>query len=195
MTIQQLRQNLLQLVKLHFGPKYNVYYADEKRTRPQLPIVTLKLKNAGMTTHPNEEWRDGATVKSHSSTAMLEINLFTPGAQADPDAGRDAYQNSACDELTGFCHYLEYPATEVFLFQNDLAVELEGKVLDVTAILDGIEPEFRAMAEFTVDFTQTVTDPNAKEFMDGCTCAGGSAGRNENFTGYFTSVEITETEE
>ena len=188
MTVMSLRQCLQMLVERRF-PGYTVYYADAKRTKPKPPYITLKLKDAGMSTHPNEEWRDGASAKSHPSTAMLEINLYTPGVQINTDAGRGIYQNSAVDELTGFCLYLEFPATEVFLFETDLSIELEGKVRDVTAILDCVEPEFRAMAEFLVDFTSDVTDPFANE--DGIW----GNGQEVIATGYFTSVEITETED
>lgn len=137
-----------------------------------------------MSTHPCERWLDGAAVKSHPSTSILEVNLYTPGIAEESGSGRNVYENSAVDELTGFCHYLEFPSTENLLTLAELSVLLEGNVVDVTAILDGIEPEFRAMAEFKIGFTQTVTDPYAHEGTD-----------DIDATGWFNDVDITDESE
>jgi len=164
---------------------YSVIFADEKRTKPKAPFLKLRLGDVSMSTHPIIQWRDGVVVKTHPSSVMLEANLFSPGVPVKTASGVVPYQNSACDELVGFCHYLEYPATEDALYNADVSILLEGRVRDITAILDEVAPEFRAMAEFAVDFTQTVSDPNVDN-GDG----------NLDATGYFISVEIeNETED
>jgi hypothetical protein len=149
-----------------------------------LPFITLQLKNLSMSTHPVTQWMEGEVVKSHPSTAMLEINLYSPGVPVHSGAGVVIYRNSARDELAGFCHFLEFPSTENLLLELGISILLEGSVLDVTAILDGIDSEYRAMAEFSVDFTQTVEDPYASD-GDGDIQA----------TGYFTEVEINYKED
>jgi hypothetical protein len=195
MTVMQLRSFLLQLAEQHFRLPYTVCFADEKRTKPKPPLVTLKLGSVTMSTHPIIEWKDGAVVKTHPSSVMLEINLYSPGVPVETASGVVPYQNSACDELTGYCLYLEYPATENVLFDAGVSILLNPPVRDVTAILDGVEPECRAMAEFTVDFVQTIADPKAYS-GGGTGGAGGDDGEDgtTDATGYFTAVEIEEEE-
>jgi len=210
MTVMELRSFLRQLAETHFRT-YKVGFADEKRTKPTPPFVTLKLGSVTMSTHPIIQWIDGAAIKTHPSSVKLEVNVYSPGVPVETASGVVPYQNSACDEMTGFCHYLEYPKTENTLFDAGVSIVLEGPVRDITAILDGIEPEYRAMAEFTVDFTQTVSDPHAFAVSAGGGGAGtgnpggsvgnggdGSdegAGTDADFTGYFTSVQIEEMED
>jgi len=137
----QLRSFLRQLAESHFRAPYKVIFADEKRTKHKPPFLMLKLGSVNMSTHPITQWIDGAAVKTHPSSVKLEANLFSPGVPDETASGAAPYQNSACDELTAFCHYLEYPATENALFEAGVSIVLEGPVRDITAILDGVEPQ------------------------------------------------------
>jgi len=196
-TVTQLRSFLLQLIRKHFVSPYTVYFTDEKRTRPKKPYVTLKLGTVKMSTHPIVQWIDGVIVKSHPSAVKLEINLFSPGVPVK-EAGVTLYQNSACDELTGLCLYFENPETEDALLDAAVSLLLEDVVRDISTILDGVEPDYRAMAEFVVDFTQTVSDPRAKKKVGsegGGEGGTGSEGEYVNATGFFEATEINETED
>jgi hypothetical protein len=188
MTVQQLRRFLRQLTERHFT-NAEVSYTNEKRTKSTLPIVTLSLGNIQMSDHACELWRDGKSVKYHPSTAKLEVNLYTPGIPYE-GSGCVVYENSACDEIAAFCHYLEYPSTQNLLTAAGVSMLPEGPIIDVTEILGDIEPEYRAMIEFAILFTQVVTDPYAQE---------GDCCREIDATGYFTEVEFqqitTESEE
>jgi hypothetical protein len=197
MTVMQLRSFLRQLAEGYFHEPCKVGFADEKRTKKTPPFLLLKLGSVKMSTHPIIQWNDGAAVKTHPSSVMLEVNYFSPGVPVETASGVVPYQNSACDEMMGFCHYLEYPLTENALYEAGVSIVLEGPVRDISAILDEVSPEYRAMAEFTVDFTQTVSDPCAFEGTgpggDGGT--DGTGGVGADFTGYFTTVKIDETED
>jgi len=165
-----------------------VRWANHKYVKPIPPSVILKLGSVTMSSHPSVQVIDGATVKSYPSWSILEVNLYSPGVpeEENPGAGVVQYQNSACDELAGFCIFLDYPSTEALLFEQEFSLLPEGPVRDITAILDGIEPEFRAMAEFRVDFVMTITDPYA---FDGTEPDGSENGIDA--TGWFEDVEIT----
>jgi len=184
-TTLQLKLCLLRLVKRHFK-SYDVRWANVKYVKPSPPCIFLKLGSVSMSTHAVTKVIDGAEVKSYASTAMLEINLYSPGMPEQTEGGAVQYQNTAVDELTGFCISLDYPSTEALLFDWGVQMLLENRVLDVTAILDGIEPEYRAMAELRIDFTQTVTDPYAQEEQ---------ATDDIDATGWFEDVEITDESE
>jgi len=184
-TTLQLKSCLRQLVKRHF-PAYDVRWANVKYVKPEPPCIILKLGHVSMATHSVVQTVDGAERKSYASTAMLEINLYSPGLPEQMETGAVQYQNTACDELTGFCISLDYPATHNIIFGWGIQMLLENRVFDITAILDGVEPEYRAMAEFKIDFTQTVTDPYAQEEQ---------ATEDIDATGWFDDVGITDESE
>lgn len=124
MTIRQLRQALRQLAQEYFRDR-EVFFADEKRGGPGAPFVELRLRSVAMSTHPCVRIERGTVVKSHPGTALLEMNLYGP-VEPGEDPGAIDPEDTAMEELAGFCHYLEYPSTENFLFQNDISLVLEG---------------------------------------------------------------------
>jgi hypothetical protein len=182
MTAQELKAAIFELAQ-RFDQRYKIRWANAKATKPAPPCMVLNLKSVTASTHPVVSIENGAVVKSHPSTALLEVNLYTPGKPVAVSSGLVPYENTACDELTAFCNFLEYPDTENFQISRDVSVLPRGAVLDVTAILDNMEPEYRAMAEFSVDFVQSTEDPYARSGKDGV-----------GATGYFETVEINESE-
>jgi hypothetical protein len=182
MTVQELKEAIYELVK-RFSPSYKLRWANGKNTKVNPPCIVLHLKSVTMSTHPIVSVKDGALIKSHPSTAIFEINLYTPGKILPVTSGLVPYENTACDELAAFCHYLEYPHTENFQILHDISVLQQGTIIDVTSILDGIEPEYRAMIELSVDFVQNTEDPYAH-----------AGNENGTATGYFETVEINERE-
>jgi len=148
----ELKKYIWTLVHDYFQAA-TVIWSSEVSTKPKLPTVMLRLSNMRMGTFAVEAFLDGEIVWQHPSSAILEINVFTAGAAV----GAIAMDNTALADLNEFCKYIGSSEMTDILAMNDLAFTVNGPVNDIPKLLGTIDYEYRAMVEYQVDFTQTVS--------------------------------------
>lgn len=154
MTIGELREALREIVKQYFSGAA-VKWTNENDLKPTGPLVTLRLGNVHRELFAIHENREGHPVKLYHSRAMLEVNLYTPGGTGKLKPGiRTKAVNTALNDMQDFLNYMDSDAVSGKLGRFDITVLPEGPAQDVSALVDGLQYEYRAMQEFTVDFTQ-----------------------------------------
>lgn len=199
MTSEELRKTLRDITVMYFAGA-NVVWIAGNYTKVSRPFVALKLRTAIKTTHPIIKVKDGKPYRSYPSQARFEVQLFTKGRKKSVKEGyTDVYDNTAVADLEDFCNFIESVKVSYICDEKNISILQNGDVTDVTALLDGVDYEYRAMVEFTVDYMQEVSGG----YNLGITQSGGevaeafettpSGGRTEEQVqseeGYFIEVE------
>lgn len=201
MTHKELQEHILKIVS-DFFVGATVLWQGTNATKPAPPLVTIHLGNIKRSTHPITQWDDGIPVSYYPSTAPLKVNLYTQG-ESIKIGNETAYINTAVSDLTDFCNYIDSPEVNNYFTLNDFSILLSSDIQDLSSIIDDIDAQYRAYAEFTVDFTQMTAGAfNARKVVysedsnnNQNSSGGGSDELAKADTGYFTSVEITEEKE
>lgn len=149
----ELKKYIESLVQSYFQAA-NVIWSSEVSTKPRLPAVMLRLSNMRMGTFAVEAFLDGEIVWQYPSSAILEINVFTAGVAVPGTIGMD---NTALADINEFCKYIGSPEMTDVLAMNDLAFTVNGPINDIPKLLGTTDYEYRAMVEYLIDFTQTVS--------------------------------------
>jgi len=152
MRLYDLKKYIWKLVHDYFQDATVIWFS-EGSTKPKLPTVMLRLSGIRKATYPTEAFLDGETVWQYPSSVILEINVFTAG----DDVGASALDNNALADLNEFCKYIESPEQTDILAANDLSFTATNQILDIPKLLGTTDYEYRAMVEYQVDFTQTVS--------------------------------------
>lgn len=154
MTIGELRYVLHDVVKRYFVGA-SVKWINENNTKPAGPLVTLQLGNVHRELFSIMENRQGRLVKLYHSRAMLDVNLYTPGGTVKVQPGmRPKAENTAVNDMQDFVSYMDSDYAMGLLDAADVAVLPEGPTMDVSSLIDNVKYEYRAMQQFTVEFTQ-----------------------------------------
>jgi len=209
MNANELRKLLRDIVHMYFA-KATVLWSEGRNTQPKKPYITLKMASAGRDTHYTYENENGNPCGFISSKARLEVNLFTNGLiKLIPNAS-PLFINTAVGDLEDFCNFVTSDKVMDICDEHNITIMQSGDVMDVTALLDGVEHEYRAMVEFEVDYVQEVKGAYgvSADYSNGSSGDGEekpskfvptpSGGRTEEQVnteiGYFVEVE-TESEE
>lgn len=123
----------------------NVVWKDEIKTKPQLPLITMIVRNVQSSHFSAAEYVGEELIHYYPSTLLLEINTHVP-----PSNDR---HNDALPDLSEFEAYLQSDEITDELFMNDITAIPSGPITNVTQILDQ-DHEFRAMAEYNINFNQ-----------------------------------------
>lgn len=209
MNANKLRKLLRDIVQMYFA-KATVLWSEGRNTQPKKPYITLKMASAGRDTHYTYEDDNGNPCGFISSKARLEVNLFTNGLiKLIPNAS-PLFINTAVGDLEDFCNFVTSDKVMDICDEHNITIMQSGDVMDVTALLDGVKHEYRAMVEFEVDYVQEVKGAYgvSADYSNGSSGDGEekpskfvptpSGGRTEEQVnteiGYFVEVE-TESEE
>ncbi len=208
MNANKLRKLLRDIVQMYFA-KATVLWSEGRNTQPKKPYITLKMASAGRDTHYTYEDDNGNPCGFISSKARLEVNLFTNGLiKLIPNAS-PLFINTAVGDLEDFCNFVTSDKVMDICDEHNITIMQSGDVMDVTALLDGVEHEYRAMVELEVDYVQEVKgaygvsadsngssgDGEEKPSKFVPTPSGGRTEEQVNTEiGYFVEVE-TESEE
>ena len=209
MNANELRKLLRDIVRMYFAGA-NVIWSEGRNTQPKKPYITLKMASAGRDTHYTYENENGNPCGFIGSKARLEVNLFTNGLiKLIPNAS-PLFINTAVGDLEDFCNFVTSDKVMDICDEHNITIMQSGDVMDVTALLDGVEHEYRAMVEFEVDYVQEVKGAYgvSADYSNGSSGDGEekpskfvptpSGGRTEEQVnteiGYFVEVE-TESEE
>lgn len=202
MTISKVKEVFKSIVEMYFAGAI-VVWGDTRFTKPKKPHIWLKIRPLTSTTHSIKVMENGELCGYKPSQVRIELNLITEGAQTNTGNGFfPVYENSAVDDLEDFLSFLD--SEEVILLCEGHNIEiLNGDVTDVTALLDGVENEYRAMCEFTINYTKKTKGAYGVSYHlsgddTGKFVPTPSGGRTEELVnkeiGYFETVNI-ESEE
>ena len=154
MTVGELRETIRQVVKRYFVGA-TVKWIDENNIKPTGPLVTLQLRNIQRELFSIDENRQGRAVKLWHTRAMLDVNLYTPGAVGNAQPGiRPKAENTALNDMQDFINYMDSDYVYGILGPLDVTILPEGIAQDVSELVDNSKYEYSAMQEFTVDFIQ-----------------------------------------
>ena len=194
----ELEDALRRLVQEYFAEN-PVVFAEVNIVKPVLPFITLKTSTVHRTQRAHVLVDDDGIENSYMpSRVVFEVNLFTRGARIDVPAGQEAsYDNTAASDLQDFVNYMLSPYIAAKCDQLDIGIYQKGDVRDVSALLNGTRFEYRAMAEFDVDFMQSYAGAAGIRGTDGTftqtASGGGTQALADEDIGYFERVEkITE---
>lgn len=200
MKLETLKQHLRSIVKEYFDGA-DVAWAGQKAAKRQLPFVTLKIVSVSRSLMPIEEDDDGSPVNSFLSRAMLEVQLFTKGA-ASPLGGAALVNtdNTAVNDMADFVNYMSSFYANDKAFNLNISVLPEGAVQDISALLNNVQNEYRAMQEFVVDFIQEAREATGIASEPGdewkpTSSGGGTKRLSEETTGWGNDVELNSERE
>ena len=146
MNIGTLKTTFYNLIKEYFAGATVIWGAVPTEVKPTLPFVVLKTGNLIRS-------RDGIildNVKFTPCKMPVDINLYTKGKRNQVTGGV-YYENTATEDLNDFLNFLLSPYAQDKFQQNNIGLELEGGINDLTQVLDE-EYEFRAMQEVFLNF-------------------------------------------
>ena len=194
MNLRELKENLYDITRTYFGnmPDDGVVWADGNTAKPTLPFVMLKT---GPLTPSGNSIQGPNDTRLYVMKTVWEVDLYTPGAErGGEDGDAPARENTAVNDLLDFVNFLRSDYATDLAESLNITISLMGSVTDVTALLNEIGQEFRAMAEFQVTFIQAaggyagVSTPGWKPTSSG----GGTEDLAAKETGYFEKVVIKE---
>ena len=150
MTLAQVREALYDVIAPFFAGA-EVYWAEQVRTKPEPPYVTVKLGDVRRRAFPVAE----SGGRCYHCETVMEINLYTTGKAVTVAENATGNRiNTAASDLLEFSAYLESYAVTDRLEKNLLGVSLNPPVHDLTGLENDRTYRYRAMAEYTVTFVQ-----------------------------------------
>lgn len=200
MDLATLKVRLHDFVKEYFDGA-DVRWTGQKAAKQTLPIVTLKITSISRSAFPVEEFDDGSPVNCFLSRAMLEVQLFTKGAAPVVGAALSNTDNTAVNDLVDFVNFMTSYYAIDRMFDMNITITPEGATRDVSALLNDVKNEFRAMQEFVVDFVQEAREATGISAEPGekwkqTSSGGGTKKLSDEKTGWGNDVElISEKEE
>lgn len=152
MRIYDLREYIYDVVCQYFT-KARVVWSDEVKEKPRLPLVMLTIRNLVSAPFPNiaimhdDENKEDSdpVIQFYPSSVTLEVDNFTQRGTGRHD--------HAVPDLYEFVKYLNSDEVVDKLFMDDISITQEGPIQPVSMVM-GQDHEYRAMAEFTVNFMQ-----------------------------------------
>lgn len=157
MNSNELSNVLLEIVKMYFAGA-DVIWSQRNNTQRKKPCVALKLRSAGRATHSSDIQEDDVLRGYIPSKSILQIDLFTNGKKTDVGGGMlPIFENTAVADLEDFCNFVVSQKVTEICDEENITISQKGDVIDVTALLDGVDNEFRAQVELEVDYMQEVT--------------------------------------
>ena len=154
MNIVDIRDNIYRAINTYFT-NANIIWAEHTATRPKLPLITLRMRNTSRKLHPCE---DDNGVRVYACTSKLEVNLYTKGREIkvnNVSIGNSI--NTATSDMMEFVNYMLSDDVVDYFTSNDIAVQTDGTVLDLTELENESQFVFRAMCEFDITFTEYAT--------------------------------------
>lgn len=154
MTIAEAKKYLYRHVSGYYGEGH-VFYAGQKMPRFPEPYITIKFRKVRKQGNKITKF-DGKEECYKDYWAMMmpaEINLYTQGKNISEPGKTPVYENTALEDLENFMTYLcsDYEKDEHL--KNNIAIEQEGDVEDVSALVnDNSTFNFRSMVNVNVKF-------------------------------------------
>lgn len=189
MNLSQVKNRVYEVVELFFS-QATVAWAEQVMTKPPVPYVTLKMGNIDKTAFPiTDETTDS---RYYLCSTILELNLYTKGRPVSEEKGKTGnYENTATDDLMEFVKFLE--SAEIVDQLADIGIELNPPVRDLSELLNDAKYRYRAMAEFTVSYTEVAAGRyGVSNMLQIPNSSGGGSKEIAVEIQHFDSVEVKE---
>lgn len=192
MHIEQL-QDLIYDVASRYFQGATVIWAEQINTEPKVPYVTLKLGDVNRDSFP---LRDDEYERHFQCRVPLEINLYTKGKATRTQANATInYANTATSDLMGFCNYVDSEEMTDYITTRGADFELMLPVKDLSRLENDRRFRYRAMAEFSVHYTEQAGGLYGVYGVSLPSSSGGGTTEMANAqTHVIEDVEITEKE-
>lgn len=189
MTISEVKQYLLKTVAAYYGKQHTVY-ANVKKQRLPVPYITLRYY--GYKKSRNKITKFDVTEQCYkdywNAKMILDVNLYTAGRNVSPDDRVPVYEDTSVEDLADFIMYLESDFMQDDLVRNNVAVELDGEINNLSALVnDNSAFNYRAMASLKINFIEC---SYGKFGQNGRNLPNSSGGGNEEMQ---AASEIIET--
>lgn len=149
MTVGEAKAIFRQIAVEYFGGATVVWGSLQSAVKPGLPFLVLQTGNVIRT---RDTIRPASELGRYVPEKLLvDINLYTPGKQVTTAYG-SYRENTAVADLDDFVNYLISPYAQQKLRENNIAITLEGGIMDLSTVIDD-EYEYRARQEIYLHFT------------------------------------------
>jgi hypothetical protein len=155
MTQDDLADLLREMTERYFAGA-TVTWGRAKTVKPIGSLVLLGFKSLSRNTFPDMELI-GETMKStYQASTVFEVNLFTRGKALSAEENMSTpRKNTAMGDMAAYISYVNSPLNTEWLAGRDVCVMPKGDIQDLTALTNGTNWEYRAMAEFDVMYAQS----------------------------------------
>lgn len=190
MKIAEAKEEFRKLVADYFGDS-RVFYAQTKMVKLPEPYITIQITGINRQVHESKLIEDSGYVDAYREiVASVDLNLYTKGRSI---AGSSTvYANTSLDDLVGFMDYLE---SEAGIGKQDtagIAIAVDSQPKDLSALIREAQFQYRAMASFTLRFTDMTYGDYYQNNNELPNASGG--GNKEMITepSYIETVEIAQ---
>ena len=209
MTQRELKERLYDITAEYFAlldKQGSIVWGKTKPVNPNSPMVTLTMSDTARPYRPMRRYIDGVPHDSYPSSTILRVDLFTKGAPTtDKENVMSRNENTAVNDLSDFANFLNSVYADHWCGRNGISLKART-VQDLTALINDISWQYRALLEIDVGFMQTSAGFTGTNFESGIEfdkygnpvgprpfepnhSGGGTQEMADDFTGYFTQVE------
>lgn len=156
MRVSQAKQLFLELTQEYFAGAWVTFSRQSRAAKPDVPLVSITPGNVNRPQNPSYENVGGEMLGYYPSRITMTIDLFTHGKPVtDDETGETvAYENTAVDDMLAFADFLNSERTVNWSHRNDVAIQFEGDVQDLTGLVNDTNYEFRSRLVVLLYFTQ-----------------------------------------
>jgi hypothetical protein len=155
MNTRDARKLVYELLALFFAGADVVYAKQSNTVKPAAPLVALNTVSVKRPQNPPMKIIDGVPVSYYPTVMSMQIDLYTLGSPVEAAPGCIVpMENTAVNDLAQFANFAgsEYAAN--WSQAHDVALAVNGEVMDTTGMVNGTGYEFRATLEITLGFTE-----------------------------------------
>lgn len=150
-------KSLFQALTAEYFAGADVQMSRQSRdAKSPLPLVLLTFGNVRRPLNPVYQVIDDTLVGYYLSRVSVQVDLFTRGrGVVDPDDGEIfKYEDTATEDMLAFVNFLNSPYAIEWSHANDVAISIDGDVLDVSAVINDGDYEYRSRLSVLLYFTE-----------------------------------------
>lgn len=152
MGIGEVKQVLYELTA-KFHPNASIVWAKTKGVAPKPPCITLGYSNLERSAFPLLD--EGGEHSYYYCSMGFEVNLYTAGREVSwKGKPMGAFENTAIEDMEEFIRFLDSEKITELTMTNEIAIQWNPPVRDLSELIGDTKYRYRAMAEFTVVFVQ-----------------------------------------
>ncbi len=155
MNTREARELVYELMALFFSGADVLNSKQSHAVKSESPLITLTAIAIKRPQNPPTVIIGGVPVSYHPTTLMLQADLYTKGAPVEIAPGYTVpMENTALNDLVEFCNFVNSEYVANWSQGHDVALAVNGQVMDTTSLINGAGYEFRATVELTLGFTE-----------------------------------------
>lgn len=192
MKLAEAKEEFRKIVAGYFGSDH-VFYANSKMAKLPEPYITIHFTGITRQTHETRiQFRNGDANAYRQIEASVDVNLYTKGRSID--GSKTVYADTALDDMIGFLDYVQSNYGLGVTRRNNMAILVASQPKDMSALIREAQYQYRAMAEFTVRFTDMT---NGEFYQNNNELPNSSGGGNKSMItepSWIEEVEVAQTE-